>query len=189
LTGIERHKAAVSLMPDRDPANQTESSIRLQRRAFFPLLLLPVFAPLIACQESAGGLAANIPVVRAPEVPITILAIDGIPEAINESMLNALSDAATRRGMQLVEADKKPRYQIKGYFSAGPNGAGTELSYVWDVLDTESQQSSRVEGSANTPRRGAEPWSVMDSATQTALAGTSMNDLAGFLARGGTVSQ
>jgi hypothetical protein len=158
----------------------------LNRRS---ILLLPFGFSLAACQESTGGLASNLPIVRAPNTPITILAIDGIPESINVSMLDALSEAATRRGIALVEADKKPRYQIKGYFSAGPGSNGTELSYVWDVLDTQSQQSSRVEGNASTPRRAADSWSVMDGTTQTALAGQSMNDLAAFLNKGATSTQ
>jgi hypothetical protein len=151
----------------------------LDRRA---LLCLPVFCALASCQESAGGIAASGPLVRAPDVPVTILAVDGIPESINEDMLSALSEAATRRGIRLIEADQNPRFQVKGYFSVDPNGAGTVFSYTWDVLNTSTDQTSRIEGSATTPRKSTEPWSVLDDATRNALASQSMNDLARFLA-------
>jgi hypothetical protein len=147
------------------------------------LLFLPIIVALAACQEGAGGLASSGPLIRAPDVPVTILAVDGIPEAINEDMLTALSEAATKRGITLVEADKDPRFQIKGYFSVDPEGAGTVFSYTWDVLRTATDQTSRIEGSATTPRKSIEPWSVLDEATRNALASQSMNDLAAFLAK------
>jgi hypothetical protein len=147
------------------------------------VILLPLFAALAACQETGGSLADSGALVRAPNVPVTILGVDGLPESVNGTMLDALSSAATKRGLALVEAAEKPRYQIKGYFSAAPGESGTVISYVWDVLDTRSDQSERVEGNATTPRRAEDPWTVLDASTQTVLADRSMNDLAGHIAR------
>jgi hypothetical protein len=152
----------------------------MNRRGF---LALPALALLAGCQEGGGSLASSGVLVKAPNVPVTILAIDGIPETINGPMLDALSSAAIKRGLALVEADDKPRFQIKGYFSAAPGDSGTVVSYVWEVLDTSNTQSERVEGNATTPRRAEDSWSVLDSSTQTALAERSMNDLAGHIAK------
>jgi hypothetical protein len=154
------------------------------------LLLLPAFLVLIGCQETAGGLGnANLAIVQAPDMPVSILAVDGIPEGINASMLDKLSAAATQRGMTLVEADQKPQYQIKGYFAAAPGANGTDLSYVWDVQNSKTTTSERVEGSATSPARPANAWDVLDESTQTALAGQSMNALAAYLGRGAAASE
>jgi hypothetical protein len=147
------------------------------------VLCLPILAALAACQEAGGSLGDSGALVRAPNVPVTILGVDGLPDAVNAPMLDALSAAATDRGLALVEAQDKPRFQIKGYFSAAPGESGTVISYVWDVLDTSSDLSERVEGSATTPRRAEDPWGVLDASTQKVLAGRSMNDLAGLIAR------
>ncbi len=158
----------------------------MNRRCF---ILIPLFLPLAACQQTDGAASGAAALVRAPDVPITILAVDGIPEAVNEPLLDSLSEAATSRGIVLVEADKKPRYQIKGYFSAAPGTNGTEISYVWDALDTQTQSSERVEGSAMTPRRAEDPWAVLDESTRKALAAQSMNDLARYLSRGSAAAE
>jgi LDH2 family malate/lactate/ureidoglycolate dehydrogenase len=143
-----------------------------------------VILSFAACQETgSASRAAKADLVRAPDVPITILAVDGIPEAINEAMLDSLAEAATQRGIELVSIEKKPRYQIKGYFSAASTETGTELSYVWDVLDTSLAQSSRVEGSAASPRQTGDPWAVLDAEAMALLSSQSMNDLAAFLVR------
>ncbi len=116
---------------------------------------------------------------------MTILAVDGLPEAVNGPMLEALSAAAAERSIALVEADGKPKYQIKGYFAASHGENGTDLSYVWEVMETEGTSTDRVEGVATAPNRPADPWAVLDGETQRALAGQSMNALAAYIARSG----
>jgi hypothetical protein len=139
--------------------------------------------PLAGCQETgaAPGLS-QAALVTAPATPVTILGIDGAPEDKSAALEEALSAAAARRSVNLVEAKGKPRYQVKGYFSAASAERGSEFSYVWDVLDTRTSEGGRIEGLASSSIRADEPWSTLDSRMTTALAEASMNDLAAFLA-------
>jgi hypothetical protein len=149
----------------------------------WPMAALLSLGFLTGCQETGTGTSTgNLVKARAPDVPVSIIAVDGLPDAIGEQVETALAESASARGLVLVEPKDKPRYEIKGYFSAGRAEAGTALSFAWDVLDTRSKEALRVEGEEEFKRQPDDPWAVIDGSGLPKLANGSMNSLAAFIA-------
>ena len=132
------------------------------------------------------GSGARRPFVNAPGVPVSLVSLDGAPEAVTQRFEAELGREAGRRQIALVQGSNlqgtdTPRYRLKGYLSAYDVEGGTNIAWVWDMYDTTEKRARRVEGAQLVKRNAAEPWSTVDDAVLQAAASNSMNEVASYL--------
>ena len=132
------------------------------------------------------GSSARRPFVNAPGVPVSLVSLDGAPEAVTQRFEAELGKEAGRRQIALVQGSNlqgtdTPRYRLKGYLSAYDVEGGTNISWVWDMYDTTEKRARRVEGAQLVKRNAAEPWSTVDDAVLQAAASNSLNEVASYL--------
>lgn len=134
---------------------------------------------LAACQSSGGALFSR----NSPAgFPIAIESIDGAPPEIQTALREKLESAAASRQVDLANADKPPRYTVKGYLSIHGNEEGeSSLAFVWDVADTARQRARRVSGTSPIGNAGGKSWASVDQETLQQLADSSMAGIAEFL--------
>jgi hypothetical protein len=142
-------------------------------------LMLPLLSFVAACQSGSGQpVAAGA--VRGTAV--AILGVEGPPAEILGKIEEAIAASAALRGLRLVETTADPRFQVKAYVSAAPDGSGTVFSYAWDVIGAEGGEPKRVESGQTVNRSADDPWSLADDATIKAIADGSVNALVQYLA-------
>jgi hypothetical protein len=143
------------------------------------LVLVSSTLPFLAACQSVGGGSVNSQAVRG--VSVTILGVEGPPEAVLSKLEEQIATSATTRGLQLVETSDAPRYQVKAYVSATTEGSGTVFSYAWDVIGADGGEPNRVESGQTVNRSAEDPWSLADDATIKAIADGSVNALVQYL--------
>jgi hypothetical protein len=140
---------------------------------------------LAACQQDRAdlGLAVAQPVVAAPGIPVALISLDGGSDAVRGQMQQALQTEAGSRKIEVVAADKNPRFKLRGYLDAYATSDGkTALSYVWDIYDSQKQRAHRVEGALPSgTASGGEAWAGISQDALRQAAASSMNEIAGFL--------
>lgn len=157
----------------------------LSRKAVHGLFVACIGLLLGACQQDRAdlGLAVAQPVVAAPGIPVALISLDGGSETVRGQMQQALQSEAGSRKIEVVGADKNPRFKLRGYLDAYATSDGkTALSYVWDIYDSQKQRAHRVEGAlpSGAPS-GGEAWSGISQDALRQAASSSMNEIAGFL--------
>ena len=139
---------------------------------------------LAACQDSGLDLSAKSSrrVMVGPSVPVAIESLDGPPLEVAPRVSAALAAEAQAREIVFVDADKAPRFRLRGYFSAAPGDGGTVISYVFDLFDQGQKRAQRVSGMETIKRTAADPGSAVDDAGLKRIVARGMDDLAAFLA-------
>lgn len=125
---------------------------------------------------AANALAASAD-QSASAPTIVFLPVIGVPEARAEILAQALAEAATARGISIAPQGTPAPFQLKGSFSAEPNGAG--LAFVFDVYDANGTLVDRIGGQeALRGRVAGDPWNAVDERTLAAVAKRAMDGIA-----------
>ncbi len=148
---------------------------------------------LAGCQETAT--TANTATALAPEtmpapfvkregvsladVPVTMVSLDGAPEAAAKDFRDALTRQFSARGV--VAADgSKARYLLRVYLAARPDDGGASLDYVVDVYDATHVRQARLNDSFAVKGSG-DAWSLMSTQALDAVASACADNVAAFL--------
>lgn len=94
-----------------------------------------------------------------------------------------LAQRARARGITLAgSADPSTTHVLKGYFSTLTEGGQTTVIYVWDVYDPAGNRLHRINGQQKAPAGGSEGWASVQPATMQAIADSTVDQLASWLA-------
>jgi hypothetical protein len=135
----------------------------------------PVFGPAAATKMRAAP-------VKGDSARFAFTKITGGPgdllTTFNESVKK---DAKTRKLNVVAEDDPNMTYKVKGYVSAVGGPSGTELVYVFDVLDTHGVRIHRISGQVLGSGTQGDPWAGIRNATVEAAAQRAIDDLAAWV--------
>lgn len=122
-----------------------------------------------------GGQTASL----SPSVPpVVFLPVTGAPQSAVTNLATSMRAAAKSEAIPVVASlDRGATYQIKGYFSALNDGAGTILVYVWDILDQNGTRVHRISGQERGSRASGDPWGAITPEILERVAWTTMNGL------------
>ena len=105
-----------------------------------------------------GGSIRFLPIIGAPLSAVTPLSRD-------------LATNASARGITIKpSSDNTAQHMLKGYFSAFDDGAGTTITYVWDVLDASGARLTRLQGQEKLKGKSADPWTNVPPAVMSKIA-------------------
>ena len=97
-------------------------------------------------QQQLSGSISFLPIIGAPLASVTPLSRE-------------LSVAAQARGLQIKPTSAPGASSLlKGYFSAYQDGSDTDITYVWDVLDSSGARQTRLQGQEKVRGSGNDPW-------------------------------
>ncbi len=159
---------------------------------FTKIILLTAAFSLTACMETASDLntirqrseVKQSPLqvqIQAPQIPVTLISLEGAPDSVTAQFNIALMSEAKLRNILLASDKTHVRFKLKGYLSAYSVQRGTSLSWVWDMYDSQAQRAQRIDGSQIIKRTEADPWTAIDDATLKLAASIAMNDVANYL--------
>jgi hypothetical protein len=113
--------------------------------------------------------------------------IDGAPPAVFHRLVQNLSEEAAARAVPVVSRQGAAEYRVRGYLAALTSGRRTTVAWVWDVYDREQRRALRIAGEQRIDAPGGDarrddPWAAADDRVLRAIARTSMERVATFLA-------
>ncbi|MCD2173708.1 hypothetical protein [Rhizobium sp. C4] len=111
----------------------------------------------------AGGSIRFLPIIGAPISAVTPLSRE-------------LATNASARGLSIKpSSDNSTEHMLKGYFSAFDDGAGTTITYVWDVLDASGARLTRLQGQEKLAGKSADPWANVPPNVMSKIASDTIN--------------
>jgi len=114
------------------------------------------------------------------------LPVSNAPQSAVSSLSSSIRSAATQNQVKIVNSIQDgATYQVKGYFSALEDGAGTLLVYVWDVLDKNNKRVYRISGQERTNKKSADPWAAVNDQMISKVANNSLAQLKSWLSTRG----
>jgi len=136
-------------------------------------------SPVTASAEAsppAGPIAKNVRMQIAPIVGPSVEAATPLTER--------LAVRARARGIHLAGSAETAAatHVLKGYFSALTEGKETTIVYVWDVYDPAGNRLHRINGQQKVATSNAEGWGAVPPAAMQAIADSTMDELATWLA-------
>ncbi|MDQ2634518.1 MAG: hypothetical protein M3Y43_12305 [Pseudomonadota bacterium] len=158
--------SAIAASPPAPGALQTEN----QDRA------VPVRATSTDATAALNpGIAARTRLRFDPIVGATVEAATPLTER--------LAERARARGIRLAgNTDPSTTHVLKGYFSTLTEGGQTTVIYVWDVYDAAGNRLHRINGQQKAGK--GEGWPAVSSAAMQAIADSTVDELASWLASG-----
>ena len=135
----------------------------------------PAQAPIQLSAEAKASIA-RMRLQIAPMVGTTVEAAGPLTERLNLR--------ARERGIQLSgSTDSNATHVLKGYFSLLSEGKDTTVIYVWDVYDPAGNRLHRINGQQKAASvGGGEGWPAVAPATMQAVADSTIDQLAAWLA-------
>lgn len=167
------------------------SRTRLARK--FGVVLVTGFAAIsvAGCESASGIFGAEAPSASATAPAATVpgerkrvafAPIIGAPSDVATAMQTKLTSALAAQQVPVVSAADKPDYTVRGYVVAAPHTNGTELSYIWDLLDAKDQRVHRIsEKEIIQGERSSDPWKNVKPASIDAIAAKTATQLAGVI--------
>jgi hypothetical protein len=144
------------------------------------------------CVEQAAEVAPNAAALRPPlekragvslaAATVSIVSVNGAPDAVGGPFLDALKDAAHTREIVLTDA-KAAHYLVRGYLSVATIQDGVEVEYVWDVFGPDKRRAFRLNDVLDVKGSGDDPWQMVTDAALKSVADKSADDLAAFLSQ------
>lgn len=123
----------------------------------------------------AGAAAiANAKVQFAPIVGTSIEAATTLSQA--------LQGRARQRGVHLTGTTAAPTHVLRGYFTPLVEGPQTTVIFVWDVYDPAGNRVHRISGQQKSRTTGGEGWAAVPDASMKAIADSTIDQLAAWLA-------
>ncbi len=122
---------------------------------------------------AVGGSIRFLPIIGAPLSAVTPLSRD-------------LASNASARGLSIKpSSDNSAEHMLKGYFSAFDDGAGTTITYVWDVLDASGARLTRLQGQEKLPGKSSDPWANIPPDVMSKIAADTINQYIAWKSRRG----
>lgn len=146
--------------------NQTEQTT--------PTGQVAVAVPAIGDQQAS---AAAITAAR-----VHFSAAVGTPAEALKPLQDALNQRARERGLTIETADNATLV-VNGYFSTVAEERQTIVIYVWDVSDKAGNRLHRIQGQEKATGQG-QGWDAVSAETVATIGQKSIDELAGWLARG-----
>jgi hypothetical protein len=133
--------------------------------------------------DAAGGPQAPLPSAIASHTKLRVDPIVGASVEAAAPLTERLATQARARGLGIAgSTDQTATHVLKGYFSAITEGKQTTVIYVWDVYDPSGNRLHRINGQQAAASNGAEGWAGVSPTTMQAIADTTIDQLAGWLA-------
>lgn len=83
----------------------------------------------------------------------------GVPTNKADSLAGSLGRSAKARNLVLVRrGDATATYRVLGYLSAVGGDQGTNVTYVWDILDANNNRLHRITGFELAGDANSDPW-------------------------------
>ncbi|MBH0239295.1 hypothetical protein [Methylobrevis albus] len=122
------------------------------------------------------------PPVPAGQASFRFDLVQGIPTNRADELAVSLGSRARARGLTLVRrGDPAASYRILGYLSAVGGDTGTNVSYVWDVMDSGNRRLYRVTGFELAGNADGDPWGGVTDTTLDAIAARTVEALAAWI--------
>jgi hypothetical protein len=157
--------------------------------AFFVALALAACGSGNKTLENGAG---GVPGPKGKTVPpISLVALDGIPETKAQVLKDALAEAGGNRDMAIVEGGiDQNALRLSGNFSVLPSAGGTNVSHSWTLADAAGAVLATHAGQEQAPpATGADPWSGVTPAVLQRIAADVTRSLAQRLSELGYATQ
>lgn len=158
----------------------TEQSNALARTEGTDTPPAPATAAEAGAPQNAAQMAAVVARTRVQFAPIV-----GTPVEAATPLTERLGVQARARGITLAGSTdtSPPGIIMRGYFSAITEGSDTTVVYVWDVYDPAGTRLHRINGQHKAASAGGgDGWSAVAASTMQAIADSTIDDLASWLA-------
>lgn len=148
------------------------------------MLVFAAAALLAACQTN-GDPGFSLASARGPSIAFE--SIDGPPPELFGKLVDELNAEARSRRLVIVSRQSPSTYRVRGHLAASVEGGHTAIAWTWDVYDAERRRALRISGTQSRPgkRKVSEAWAAADDDMVKAIAATSLDELADFLASTG----
>jgi hypothetical protein len=135
---------------------------------------------LAGCQTDRPAAVAAAE-VHGPTIAFD--SIDGLPRAQFNALVGDLNAQAESMRLAVTPREQEAAYRVRGYFAAAVEDGKTSIDWVWDVFDRNERRAYRITGT--TPANSGTDWNAADAPMLQAIARSSMQELAAFLAAPG----
>lgn len=123
-----------------------------------------VAAPPEATQPTAPPIPAALATFRFDQIL-------GVPTNRQDVLATELARFAKGRSLTLVRrGDPTASYRLLGFLSAVGGDAGTNVTYVWDIVDAQNNRLHRISGIEIAGAASADPWSGVSDEVLAAIA-------------------
>ncbi|WP_370676905.1 hypothetical protein [Pleomorphomonas sp. PLEO] len=125
----------------------------------------------------------------APAVPAAVATfsfdqIKGVPTNKQDVLAKAIAKYAQARNLHLVRrTDTTATYHVWGYLSAVGGDVGTNVTYVWDILDQSGNRVLRFAGIEITGATSEDPWQSVGGSTLDTVAARTVEDVYAWINR------
>ncbi len=166
------------------------------------VLAIALASVLTACQSTAparpkpavvaGPTVPAPPEATQPAVPAVPAAvatfsfdqIKGVPTNKQDELAKAIAKYAQERNLHLVRrTDPSATYHVWGYLSAVGGDVGTNITYVWDIIDQSGNRVLRFTGVEITDGVNDDPWQAVTSTTLDTVGARTVEDVYAWINR------
>lgn len=167
------------------------------------VLAIALASVLVACQSTApvrpkAAAAVAGPTVPAPPeatqpavpaIPAAVATfsfdqIKGVPTNKQDELARAIAKHAQARNLRLVRrTDPSATYHVWGYLSAVGGDVGTNVTYVWDIIDQSGNRVLRFSGIEIAGAGGDDPWNSVDGTALDTVAARTVEDVYAWINR------
>lgn len=136
--------------------------------------------PTVATPPEATS--PTVPPVPAAEAIFRFDQVLGVPTNKADTLAGSLGRYAKARNLVLVRrGDPTATYRVLGYLSAAGGDQGTNVTYVWDILDAQNQRLHRITGFELADAADADPWAGVDDAVLANVAARTVEGIYAWL--------
>lgn len=166
------------------------------------ILAIALASVLAACQSTAparpkaaavaGPTVPAPPEATQPAVPAVPAAvatfsfdqIKGVPTNKQDELARAIAKHAQARNLRLVRrTDPSATYHVWGYLSAVGGDVGTNVTYVWDIIDQSGNRVLRFSGIEIAGAADNDPWNSVDGTALDTVAARTVEDVYAWINR------
>ena len=141
-----------------------------------------VAGPTVPAPPEATQPAA--PAVPADMATFSFDQIKGVPTNKQDELARAIAKHAQARNLRLVRrADPSATYHVWGYLSAVGGDVGTNVTYVWDIIDQSGNRVLRFSGIETAGAADADPWNSVDEGALDTVAARTVEDVYAWINR------
>lgn len=114
---------------------------------------------------------------------VAIAPVIGAPDGVAKQLASQLTSQIESKNVAVSKTPGTPSdYTIRGYIVSAKENAGTKISYIWDVTDTQGKRVNRITGEELLSNAaGSDPWAAVTPQVVNAIAGKTASSLATWL--------
>lgn len=126
----------------------------------------------------------SVPAVPADVATFAFDQIKGVPTDKQQDLAKAIAKYAQQRNLHLVRRiDTNATYHVWGYLSAVGGDVGTNVTYVWDIIDQSGNRVLRFSGVEITDGVNDDPWQGVSGGTLDTVAARTVEDVYAWINR------